>query len=639
MIAKFITSAIVASVAFAPGLVAGQTQNQPAQQQAGQPQPGQQFSSDDAILDTSILFAIGAHQAEQSLRGAFGWSTFQEGLVDGVYFRFDPDGYARFAPNARLDQDAFEVVCAPRSRVCAAKKDVLELGLTPGNELQIVIAGVRENDAFFVTDGKNELPLPPRIFQPLDVRLETLLAAGGELIVRRDGNEFRKISLVGFNAVATYLRWVSSGQDSLVFPRGWPAPSDPIRMVNSAPAQNGWTQPAQNQQPQATGYQQIMQQRDQVAASGAPQQQPVAVQPASPQPAQQAQQQVPNPAVQQPQTEGDAVSASISQLQAQLEALTQMMEQTSPGANPVAAQPTMQAQPGGHAVQQNPAAYPNQAASPQMPSHQNVTPQQWPGSVPVQVVQRPSWDAYRNPAQSGQMNMYPQPTAPNAVQMPPMHSSMTPMQQSIQLASQQQWQRQVLQEQEPTEAPSQPTTDDRLEALFARLAEIDSREGSAQPAPQMQDGSTGGKTKKPADESQMTVTDPPQGTGRQAIQAQIPNLATPHGTVTPIDERIGRLEEMLARLLNDREPPASGDRVDLGAGVFIERELVEEIIAELDGEIGIAANPDQANELIAPVMVEKSESKAIVEQAGTDDYKTLKDYLNDVLTDSEATSQ
>ena len=94
-------------------LAAGIGQRAMAQQQPASPAPEDSFASENAVLDTSILFAIGAREARQELRGAFGWPTFQEGLVEGVYFRFDPDGYARFAPTPRLDTDVFEVICRP----------------------------------------------------------------------------------------------------------------------------------------------------------------------------------------------------------------------------------------------------------------------------------------------------------------------------------------------------------------------------------------------------------------------------------------------------------------------------------------------------------------------------------------------
>ena len=96
-----------------------------ASQQANEgPTP---FASENAILDTSIPFAIGAQEAQQSLRGSFGWPTFQEGLVEGVYFRFDPDGYARFAPTPRLDTDVFEVICRPRTYSCMGRKGSLSV--------------------------------------------------------------------------------------------------------------------------------------------------------------------------------------------------------------------------------------------------------------------------------------------------------------------------------------------------------------------------------------------------------------------------------------------------------------------------------------------------------------------------------
>ena len=85
------------------GLFCGNGVNAQSAQQEG-------ISSTTQILDTSVLFAIGAREAEQALRGAFGWPTFQEGFVDQVYFRFDPDGYARFSPSPRLDEDVFEVI-------------------------------------------------------------------------------------------------------------------------------------------------------------------------------------------------------------------------------------------------------------------------------------------------------------------------------------------------------------------------------------------------------------------------------------------------------------------------------------------------------------------------------------------------
>ncbi len=184
------------------------------------------FTPDNAILDTSVPFAIGASEARQELRGSFGWPTFQEGLVEGVYFRFDPDGYARFAPTPRLDTDVFEVICRPRTFSCMGRKGMLSVILNSRGQLQLEIDGATPNDQFFVVDGVMELQVPGRILQPLDPHLEALLSAGGELVARRGPeNGIDRVSLTGFAAVAAYLRWIGARQDYSVLPRNWPVPN------------------------------------------------------------------------------------------------------------------------------------------------------------------------------------------------------------------------------------------------------------------------------------------------------------------------------------------------------------------------------------------------------------------------------
>ncbi|MBO9406213.1 hypothetical protein J7399_02140 [Shimia sp. R9_1] len=197
------------------------------------------FASENAILDTSIPFAIGAREARQALRGAFGWPSFQEGLVEGVYFRFDPDGYARFAPTPRLDVDVFEVICRPRTYACAARKEGLEAFLTDRGQLQVKLENALAGDQFFVSEGVSEIQVPERILQPLDVPLELLLGSGGELIVRRGGSEVSRVSLKGFSAVTAYLRWIAARQDYSVLPRGWPVPN-----ADGAGGAGSMTQPA-----------------------------------------------------------------------------------------------------------------------------------------------------------------------------------------------------------------------------------------------------------------------------------------------------------------------------------------------------------------------------------------------------------
>lgn len=191
-----------------------------------------EFTADSAIVDTAIPFAIGASEARQSLRGAFGWPTFQEGLVEGVYFRFDPDGYARFSPNPRLDVDVFEVLCKARTKDCHARKAGLTVLLTARGQLQLAVEGVIAGDSFFLSEGVSEIQVPERVLQPLDVQLEHLLSSSLELVVRRGGEEVSRHSLRGFLAATAYLRWIANNQDYAVLPRDWPVPNG--RQVNDA---------------------------------------------------------------------------------------------------------------------------------------------------------------------------------------------------------------------------------------------------------------------------------------------------------------------------------------------------------------------------------------------------------------------
>jgi len=184
-----------------------------------------QFTPENAILNTSIPFAIGAREARQELRGAFGWSTFQEGLVDGVYFRFDPDGYARFSPTPRLDSNVFEVICRPRTTSCMGRKGTLSLYLSGDGSLQMRLEDFAPGDTLHLTEGVTDLPLPEQAMTDLDTRLETLLSSGGDLVVKRGEQQVSSTSLAGFGPVATYLRWITAQQDYTVLPRDWPVPS------------------------------------------------------------------------------------------------------------------------------------------------------------------------------------------------------------------------------------------------------------------------------------------------------------------------------------------------------------------------------------------------------------------------------
>ena len=212
---------------------------------------GDAFASENAIVNTALPFAIGAREARQELRGAFGWATFQEGLVEGVYFRFDPDGYARFSPSPRLDTDVFEVICRPGTLNCIGRKGTMSVFLNGQGALQLGLDDVAEGDVMSLVVGASTLPLPPNVLQPLDARLETLLGSGGELVVKRGEAEFGRFSLNGFAAVSAYLRWITAKQDYSVLPRGWPVPNSDT--TSSIGPTVDWQSPIQSRQYSQSG--------------------------------------------------------------------------------------------------------------------------------------------------------------------------------------------------------------------------------------------------------------------------------------------------------------------------------------------------------------------------------------------------
>lgn len=255
------------------------------------PRSEEAFTSENAIADTTIPFAIGASEARQSLRGAFGWPTFQEGLVEGVYFRFDPDGYARFSPNPRLDVDVFEVVCKSRTNECMGRKGGLSVLLTHTGQLQLKLDDAMQGDTFFLSEGISEIQVPERVLMPLDSQMETLLGTATEIVVRRGGEEVSRYSLRGFVATSSYLRWIRHEQDYSVLPRNWPVPNARSQTEATITAQSGWDSPMP---------------RPQVLAISQP---------------------VPGASSDLSQTEAEAQARSIQNLESDLEAVRETLEQ------------------------------------------------------------------------------------------------------------------------------------------------------------------------------------------------------------------------------------------------------------------------------------------------------------------------
>lgn len=201
------------------------------------------FDPANAILDTKILFATGAHEGQQSLRASFGWPTFQEGLVTGVYYRFDPDGYARFATSPRLDTDVFEVMCRARTHTCAARRGPLAFRLTDNGQVHMLVDGLIAGTQLSASDGVNTVQLPDSVLQPLSPTLENALAAARELIISHDQQATQTVRLEGLPAVLAYLRWVAAGQDYSVLPSNWPIPADGRVQNRTQTAPSTWRNP------------------------------------------------------------------------------------------------------------------------------------------------------------------------------------------------------------------------------------------------------------------------------------------------------------------------------------------------------------------------------------------------------------
>ncbi len=180
------------------------------------------FSPQNQLVDTSILFAAGAREEEQTLRGALGWPTFQEGQVLGVHYRFDPDAYARFGPTPTLDNDFFEVLCHPATRLCTATKQPIQIWMKDRETPRLSIRGISRNTHVYASDGASRIELPPDLLAELAPSVEQALLNASELVLETEGEAPRKISLAGFIPALVYIQWVAREQDPSVFPTGWP---------------------------------------------------------------------------------------------------------------------------------------------------------------------------------------------------------------------------------------------------------------------------------------------------------------------------------------------------------------------------------------------------------------------------------
>ncbi|MEM7190598.1 MAG: hypothetical protein AAF439_13385, partial [Pseudomonadota bacterium] len=116
--------------------------------------------------------------------------------------------------------------------------------------------------------------------------------------------------------------------------------------------------------------------------------------------------------------------------------------------------------------------------------------------------------------------------------------------------------------------------------------------------------------------------------GAAAPNAQ--QLGQASGTEPGISARLDRLETLLGKLVGPTEP-AGG--VDLGAGVFIERDLIEQIIEELDHDIlsqrpGSAAGQAQDGENLAASDAASSAAPATAQSEK--DFKPIHEFLESI---------
>ncbi len=160
----------------------------------------------EAVLDTAKPFTADAAEIEQYLRGPVGWPTFQQGKAGELFFRFDPDGYARFGTTERLDEDYWEISCKPSPTDCTAQRGPVRLGVDKGGQITIKLEGAQPADGFSLdgTDGE-PAPLSALLSAP---RVASLLKASS--LTPASGGE--PLPINGLETVATYIRWVENDQ-------------------------------------------------------------------------------------------------------------------------------------------------------------------------------------------------------------------------------------------------------------------------------------------------------------------------------------------------------------------------------------------------------------------------------------------
>jgi hypothetical protein len=190
-----------------------------------------------AIVDTTRPFVKGAVEQESAMRGPMGWPTYQEGMAGPLYYRLDPDGYARFGPSERLDADYWEVTCSPDPVDCIGRRGDVTLRVESDGLPSVELENAAPQDRFRLDSAATEALTLDEIASP--ARAPVLLAAS-VLTAEESG---RSMPVDGLAAVAAYIRWAEGAQaDDLRFdaapprPIGRASPSVPEKPAASAAA-------------------------------------------------------------------------------------------------------------------------------------------------------------------------------------------------------------------------------------------------------------------------------------------------------------------------------------------------------------------------------------------------------------------
>lgn len=160
----------------------------------------------EGIVDTAVPFVAGGVQNELLLRGPVGWDTYQSGVADGLYYRFDPDGYARFGASERLDEDYWEIVCTVQPVDCTGRRGPVTLQVDAEGYPTVEIENLNPQGSFRLADAGAPALTLAELSAPAHA---TELLAASEL---RPETEGAPVAIGGIGTVARYIRWVENGQ-------------------------------------------------------------------------------------------------------------------------------------------------------------------------------------------------------------------------------------------------------------------------------------------------------------------------------------------------------------------------------------------------------------------------------------------